>query len=49
VAQLALQPADLGADAWLRHVDPLGGPGEARLLGDRDEVLKLAQLHNGSL
>jgi hypothetical protein len=27
----------------------LGGPGEMLFLGDRDEVLKMAQLHDSSL
>ena len=42
---LALEPPDLGADTRLRDVDACGGLGEARLLGDRDEVLELAKFH----
>jgi hypothetical protein len=37
-AQLVLEPADLAADRLLRDVQPLRRPGEAQLLGDRDEV-----------
>ncbi len=46
--QLGLEPAHLGAHAGLRDVQPLGRTREARLLGDRDEILELAELHNGS-
>ena len=45
-AELAFQLADLGADAGLADVHPLGRPGEVRLLGDRDEVFQLPQLHD---
>ena len=45
-AQLSFQLPDLGADAGLADVHPLGRPGEVPLLGDRDEVLQLPQLHN---
>jgi hypothetical protein len=38
--------ADLGADAGLADVHPLGRPGEVLLLGDCDEVFQLPQLHN---
>ena len=47
LAELALEPADLGADAGLGDVDALRAAREAPLLGDRDEVLELAELHNG--
>jgi hypothetical protein len=42
---LALEPPDLRADAGLGDVDARCGPGEARLLGDGDEVLELAEFH----
>jgi hypothetical protein len=45
-AELPLQPADLRAHPGLGDAHPLGGPGEAPLLGHRDEVLELPQLHN---
>jgi hypothetical protein len=44
-AELLLQAAYLRADPGLADVDPLGGPGEIGLLGHRDEVFKLAELH----
>ena len=40
--KLVLELADLFADSWLRYVQPLGGAAEMQLLGDRDEVAKLA-------
>ncbi len=45
-AEFAFQLPDLGADAGLADVDPLGGPGEVPLLRDGDEVLQLPQFHN---
>ncbi|MDT7648582.1 MAG: hypothetical protein QOC75_5582 [Pseudonocardiales bacterium] len=44
-AELALQPADLLADRGLNDGQPLGGPPEVQLLGHRDEVAQLPQLH----
>jgi hypothetical protein len=44
-AELALELADLRADAGLADVNALGGAGEVRLLGDGDEVLQLPELH----
>ncbi len=46
LAELTLQPADLGAHAGLGDVHPGRRLGEARLLHHRHEVLKLPQLHN---
>jgi hypothetical protein len=48
VAELGLEALDLGADARLGDVQALGRAGEASLVGDRDEIAQLAQLHNGS-
>ena len=48
VAELALEAADLRAHARLGDVQPLRGAREAPFVGDGDEVLELAQLHNGS-
>ena len=45
LAEFAFQPLDLCADRGLRHMDPLGRPGEVGLLGDRDEVLELPKFH----
>jgi hypothetical protein len=45
-AELALQLADLGADARLGDVHAAGRPGEVGGLGDGDEVLELAELHD---
>ena len=45
-AEFAFELADLGADAGLADVHPLGGTGEVGLLGDRDEVLQLPQFHD---
>jgi hypothetical protein len=47
LAELALEPPDLRADAGLGHVHPRRRACEAALLGDRDEVLELSELHNG--
>jgi hypothetical protein len=41
--QLVLELLDGGRQRRLHDVHPLGGPGEAHVLGDRDEVLQLAQ------
>ena len=48
LAELALEAADLRAHARLGDVQPLRGAGEAPFVGDGDEVLELAQFHNGS-
>ena len=47
LTELALEAADLRAHARLRDVQPLCGAREARVVGHRDEVLELTQLHNG--
>ncbi|GGT28386.1 hypothetical protein GCM10010254_56410 [Streptomyces chromofuscus] len=44
--QLPFQRADRGGQARLGHHQPLGRPGEVLVLGDRDEVLKMAQFHD---
>ena len=44
-AELAFKLFDLGADPGLADVDPRGGSGEVGFLGHRDEVLKLAEIH----
>ncbi|CAM5725909.1 hypothetical protein SALBM311S_01333 [Streptomyces alboniger] len=44
--KLTFQLPDLGADAGLADVHPLGRPGEVLLFGDRDEVLQLPQFHD---
>jgi hypothetical protein len=44
--ELLLEPAHLRADPGLADVHALGRAGEVRLLGDRDEVFELPQLHN---
>lgn len=46
LAELGLQPPDLGADPRLGHVHPGGRPGEAGFLSDRDEVFELVKFHN---
>jgi len=46
LAELGLQPTDLGTDPGLRHVHPVGRPGEAGFLGNRNEVLELVKFHN---
>ncbi len=46
-ADFIFEIADLPAQRRLRGVQPLlGGDREAALLGDRDEIAKVAQLHN---
>src|SRR5258707_5165236 len=43
---LQLQIPDLSAQRRLRRMQPpLGGVGEAALLGDRNEITKVAELH----
>jgi hypothetical protein len=44
--QLVLELPDLGAHPGLADVHAVGRPGEVGLLGDRDEVLQLPDLHN---
>src|SRR4051794_40252281 len=47
---LQLQIADLPAQRRLRRVQPpLGGVGQAALLGDRNEIAKVAELHRQSI
>jgi len=41
-----LELPDLCADPGLADAHAFGRTGEVRLLGDRDQVLKLAQFHN---
>ncbi len=43
--ELVFELSDLGTDAGLADVYPLGRTGEVRLLGDRDEVFKLSEFH----
>jgi hypothetical protein len=38
--------ADGRGQARLGHQEPFGGPGEVLVLGDRDEVLEMAQFHD---
>ena len=45
-AEVSLEFPHLRADPGLADVHPLGRAGEVRLLGDRDQVLKLAKFHN---
>ncbi len=45
LAELGLELAHLRADPGLGDVLALRGPGEAPLLGDRDNVGKLVELH----
>jgi len=47
LAELALEPADLGADARLGDVGALRAARKAPFFGDRDEVRELAEFHNG--
>ena len=44
--ELTFELADLGADAGLADVHPLGCPREVLYLGDGDEVLQLPEFHN---
>jgi hypothetical protein len=48
-AEFTFQPGDLLADGGLCDVQPLGGPPEVQLLGDRDEVPQCPQLHKARL
>src|SRR4051812_27120068 len=45
-AHLDLELPDLLAQRRLGHVQPLGGTAEVEVLGDREEVLQLTQLHD---
>jgi hypothetical protein len=47
-ADVALEIAYLPRERRLRDVESSSGAHEAALLGDRDEVSEVAQLHNGS-
>ncbi len=42
-AERLLQDLDLLAERRLRHAEPVGGPAEMPLLGDREEVPEMAQ------
>jgi hypothetical protein len=44
-AELPLQPLDLLADRLLCDMQPRGRTAEVQLVGDRDGVLQLTQLH----
>jgi hypothetical protein len=44
-ADLALEVADLAAQRRLRDVQPLRRAPEVQLLGDRDEIPEMTQLH----
>ena len=44
-AEFALQRPNRDRQRGLNHPQPLRRPGEAALLGDRDEVLQLPQFH----
>jgi hypothetical protein len=46
--EVPLELPDRGAQRWLRHVEPLRRPAEVQLLGDRDEVAKMAVLDHWS-
>lgn len=48
-AKFSLEVLDRGGDRGLDDVQPCGGTGEVRFLGDRDEVLELAQFHPPSI
>ena len=43
--ELGLQPPDLRGEPGLGDPQALGGAREASLLGDRDEVAQMTQLH----
>jgi hypothetical protein len=47
-AEVALEIAYLPREGGLRDVKSSSGAHETALLGDRDEVSEVAQLHNGS-
>ena len=46
-ADLRFQRADLLGERRLLHAQPLRRPGEVQLLGDGDEIAKMAQFHDG--
>lgn len=48
-AEFSLEVLDRGGDRGLDDVQPCGGTGEVRFLGDGDEVLELAQFHPPSI
>ena len=43
--ELALKPANLLAQCWLRDEQALRSSGEVELLRDHDKIVKIAQLH----
>ncbi|AMA58857.1 hypothetical protein BCCGELA001_22995 [Bradyrhizobium sp. CCGE-LA001] len=47
--ELGFERLDVLAERRLREVQPPGGEGEAALLGDRDEIPELAQIHSETL
>ena len=44
-SELLLELADLLADGWLCHVQPLGGPAKMEFLSDGYEVPQMAKFH----
>jgi hypothetical protein len=48
-AELGLEPAHLRRKSWLGDPQALGGGGEASLLGDHDEIAKMAEAEFQSL
>ena len=46
LSELAFEAPDLRADRRLRHRNPCRGPSELPLLGHRNEVGKLPEVHN---
>jgi len=44
-AELALEAPDLRGQPGLRDPEPLGGAREAALLGDRDEIPQVTEVH----
>jgi hypothetical protein len=46
LAELSLEPADLGTDSRLGDVKPGGGSREACLVGHGNEVRELSEFHN---
>lgn len=48
-ADLLLEASDLHAERRLRHVQPLRGATEMKLLGDGHEITQLTKLHEGTI